>query len=239
MTVGYGYGAHAFGTIPYFGGIPATITPDDLQLGIPFMVGNDRYQVVVCADKGTASSSPQFRYWFASGQQWGHELAGDTRIPRYYATDENGDAVVGELQLAPRDFEYIRTSGNRRYVSDVLVDKIVVDFVPRPTALTSETVVSSEPLGFTGHVEGYGVTEYLREDGTSMTFSGTAVSDSFTFQSSCGEQASDVWPAVRSVALPVRFNQRCRNVRVVLTEIRHVEILRVALFGDLGPIRET
>lgn len=234
-----GYGAYAFGTVPYIGGIPATITPVDSQLGIPFLSGNDRYQVIVCADRGTASSTPQFRYWFANGQQWGHELAEDAFLPDYFSLDENGDTVVGELQLAPRLFEQ-GVKGKAGFESNVLVDKVVVDFIPRPVAITSETVGDSEPLGFTGRVEGYGQTNYLRTvDASAPTFSGTAVSDEFSYVSTCGEQASDTWPNMRSVALPLRFGIRCRSVRTVLTEIRHVEIVRVALLGSVETSRET
>ena len=68
----------------------------------------------------TTTSTPQFRYWFANGQQWGHELAGDTHIPTYWAFDENGDAVVGELQLPAREFEF-RRRGNTYGASNVLV----------------------------------------------------------------------------------------------------------------------
>lgn len=232
-----GYAGYAYGTPPYIGAIPATLTPVDLRQGIPFMVGNDRYQVVVCADKGTQLSTPQFRSWFANGQQWGHELAGDTFIPDYFSLDENGDTVVGELQLSAREFEF-RRRGNQYAASNVLIDHIVVDFIPRPTAITSETVSSSEPLGFTGHIEGYGLTEYSREVDTGE-FTGTMISDSFTYQSTCGEQASDTWPNMRSVKLRVRSGVRAMSVRVVLTEIRHVEIVRVAILGEYGPTRDT
>ncbi len=231
-----GYAGYDYGSVPFIGGIPATITPVDLQVGIPFITGNDRYQVIVCADKGTSGSTPQFRYWFANGQQWGHELAGDTFIPDYFAVDENGDAVIGELQLTSREFEF-RRRGNQYASSNVLIDHIIVDIIPRPTALTSESVSSSEPLGFTGHIESYGLTDYSRDAGMGQ-FSGTAISDSFTYQSTCGEQASDTWPAMRSVRLPVRMGVRSMNVRVVLREIRHVEIIRVSIVGEYGPTRD-
>ena len=234
-----GYAAYAYGTVPYIGGIPATITPADLQVGIPFIAGNDRYQVIVCADRGTSASTPQFRYWFANGQQWGHELAEDAYLPDYFSLDEDGETVVGELQLAPRLFEG-STRGKAGYDANVLVDKVVVDFIPRPVEITSETVSDAEPLGFTGHIEGYGVTQYNRTvDEDLPTFSGTAVSDEFTYQSTCGEQSADTWPNMRSVSLPVRFSQRCRSIRVVLTDIRHVEIVRVAALGSITESRET
>lgn len=232
------YGTYSYGQYPYQGGLPATITPADLQLGIPFIAGNDRYQVVVCADRGTTSSTPQFRYWFANGQQWGHELAQDSFLPSYFSIDEDGNTVVGELRLANREFEF-RRRGNAYAAANVLVDHVVVDFVPRPAAITSETVSSSEPLGFTGNIEAYGLVDYSRQVGSDpLTFSGTEVSDTFTYQSTCGEQASDTWPNMRSVKLALRFNVRAMSIRVVLTEIRHVEIVRVAVLGSYGPTRE-
>lgn len=232
------YAAYPFGTVPYIGGLPATITPIDLQVGIPFMTGNDRYQVVVCADRGTSTSTPRFRYWYANGPLWGHELADDTLIPKYFALDEDGVTVTGELQLAGREFEF-RRRGNTYSSSDVLVDHVIVDFIPRPTDVNSETVSSSEPLGFSGRVEGYGLKDALRTvSATTPTFSGTFVSDTFTFKSTCGEQASDTWPNMRTARLPVRFNVRSMNIRVILTDITHCEIVRVAVLGEYGPTRD-
>ncbi len=233
-----GYAAYAYGTVPYIGGIPATITPADLQVGIPFMAGNDRYEVVVCADRGTSSSTPQFRYWYANGPTWGHELAGDTLIPHYYALDEDGTPVVGELQMSPRLFEQGRN--NRFSANDVLVDSVLVDFIPRPSAATSETVSDSQTIGFTARVEGYGLTDYTRVvDTDPATTSGTAVSSSVTYATTAGEQASDTWPNMRSVKLPLRFQVRCRSIRAVLTDITLCEIVRVVVLGSSSPTRET
>lgn len=37
---------------------------------IRYLVGNDRYQVVVLANEGTSTTPPEFRYWFAGPPDW-------------------------------------------------------------------------------------------------------------------------------------------------------------------------
>lgn len=232
------YAAYAYGTVGYEGTLPLGVTPADSQLGIPFIAGNDRYQVVVCADRGTSAAIPSFRYWYAGAPLWNEELSGDSRFPHYYGVDENGASVSGELQLTDRTFDFIRQT--RRFVSDVTVDMIEVSYIPRPSGL-GESIAGGTTIGFTGRVEGYGVNNYRRMTTTSasaVVFSGVAVSDSFTFRSTASEQASNHWPEVHTTVLPVRLSQRVRTFRLILTDITLCEIVRVTLLGDLGPIRE-
>ncbi len=37
---------------------------------VPYLQGNDRYQTVLCVNRGTATTPPEFRYWFAGPPSW-------------------------------------------------------------------------------------------------------------------------------------------------------------------------
>lgn len=235
MTVRqYAYGTFAYGQGRYAGTVPAVIKPSRSIVGIPFMVANDRYQVVACPDGGTASSKPKFRYWYAGPPLWDMDLAADTHYPKFHSLDELSVATVGELQLPPRTFEYVLRA--RQFIGEAIVQAIMVDYEPRPTALT-ESLSNQQQIGFSGKVLGYGVTDYDRDVGGGV-MSGIAISDTFDFTDVVGQQASDTWPNIRSAFMPIRMNQRVRSMRVVFTNIRLVKLLRVTLLGDLGNIRE-
>lgn len=46
-----------------------------LASDVPFIQGNDRYQVVVLAKQGTSTVAPEFRYWYAGPPEWEGSLA--------------------------------------------------------------------------------------------------------------------------------------------------------------------
>lgn len=62
----YSYGDLSSSSIPG----PISATSD-----IPFLVGNDRYQVVALAKQGTSTVAPEFRYWYAGPAEWDSSLA--------------------------------------------------------------------------------------------------------------------------------------------------------------------
>lgn len=217
-------GAARIGGFPISGFRPATVIPSVESRGIPFIVGNDRYQIVCCADTGTASSAPEFRYWYAGVPAWGEVLAGDVRVPVFYAADEDGDPVLGSLESSYKELD--------PNINE-LVGSVLVEFTPHPTAV--EPGLGDETVGFTVKVEGFGLPDYAKYDGGMA--SGTVVSNSYTFAESSGTQASDLWPNLRTVRCPVRLNIRVTHARVIFTDISLCEINEFHLIGQQGPGR--
>lgn len=213
--------AGGIGTRPIAGYHPAVIVPSQDELGVPFLMGNDRYQIIVCSDSGTSSSSPSWRYWYAGGAPWGEALALDLNNPTFYTTDENGDPVMASLELP---FREVKTNQN------ILVTGVLVEFTPQPMSLDP---TSTANVAMSIRVEGYGLPDY-----TAVTSGGgVARSETLSFSESVGIQPDDPWPNVRTIHFPCRMNIRLRSARVVITDLSLMEINRVTLLGTISAQR--
>jgi hypothetical protein len=214
------YGGAAYGTLPYGGYIPANIIPTRNVSGITFLTSNDRYQVVACSYGGSLSTPPEFRYWYAGPAPWAESLGDDDYIPPFYSEDEDGLLPVGSLELPFRKF----SQGQEGEITGV-----TVEFVPRPSSITHDTVTSGQDVTFTVTVEAQGVRGYT--SGTGITTTGMTSSESFSFAEDAAEQGSTMWPNLRTVFYPTRVQTRCRSARVVVTDVRLCEIVSVSLTG--------
>lgn len=215
------YGGGAYGVMPYGGYISATIIPTRNVSGIIFLTSNDRYQVVACSYGGTLDTPPEFRYWYAGPAPWAEDLAADGYIPPYYSEDEDGVIPTGSLELPFRKFQQGREGE---------IQGVTVEFVPRPTALTGDTVTSGANVGFTVSVEAQGVRDYTA--GTGASTIGMLASDTFTFSEEVSEQGSSIWPNVRTEWFPCRISNRCKAARVVIEDIALCQIVGVHLVGS-------
>lgn len=202
-----------------------------LQSDVPFLVSNDRYQVVAVPYRGTTTTTPEFRYWYANAPNWDDLLNGDTHSPLVFGLDEWGYYTPGVLELPYKDL---------KVPQEAHVKGIVIEFVPHPATITSDLDGAFVPtglaqsVGFSGRVEGHGVIDWERIVSTTSTFSttsGTAVSDTFSYASTVGAGADDTWPNVRAVKLPVRLQARVRAVRVIFTDVHLCRIRRVHVIG--------
>lgn len=224
----YRYGSSRFGTQPYGGLSPAQVIPTRPVSGIIFLTSNDRYQIVSCSYGGTLDAPPEFRYWYANPPAWGENLNNDQYLPDFYSADENGDIPAGTLELSFRTL---------KSPQEMLVKGVTVEFIPRPSALTNESLNDTDTVGFSAHVEGQGVPEYTRA--ASGGTSGMIVSTTETFSELANDQSSSVWPNVRTASLPCRILQRVSAARVILTNIQLCEIVSVQLIGDVNiPARD-
>jgi len=224
----YRYGSTRFGAQPYGGLSPAQVIPTRPVTGIIFLTSNDRYQVVSCSYGGSLSEPPEFRYWNANPPAWAENLNNDLYLPDFYSADENGDIVNGTLELPFRGL---------KSPQEMLVKGVTVEFIPRPAALTNESLNDTDTIGFSCYVEAQGVPDYSRA--ASGGASGMIVSNVETFSDMANDQSSDVWPNVRTASMPCRIQQRVSAARVVLTDIQLCEITSVQLIGDVNiPARD-
>jgi len=224
----YRYGSTRFGGLPFGGGSPASVIPTRPISGIIFLTANDRYQIVSCSYGGDLSTPPEFRYWYAQLPGWAENLNNDDYIPDFYSADENGDIPVGSLELPFRLLKYPK---------EMLIKGISVEFVPRPSTLTNESLNDSDTLGFSVHIEAQGVPDYTR----SGTYgrSGMLSSQTETFSESVMDQDSDIWPNIRIVSMPCRIQQRVSAARIIFSDIKLCQIMSVALIGDTNiPARD-
>lgn len=231
VTSTYAYALPRYANGRYAGDHPASLTPSQQVLGVPFLGANDRYQVVVCSDSGTSSSAPEFRYWYASTPTWEESLAGDLYFPIGYTVDEDGTPVMGSLETPFREFAMRRSA----QVVEATVDGILVEFIPQPAAVDT-AVLSTTNVGFSIRVEADGLVDYTRTV-TSRT-TGVWASATLTFAEELGDQAGTPWPNMRAEYFPIR-SQKCRSARVILTNVSLCEIVRIQLLGKLLPARQT
>lgn len=199
-----------------------------LSSDVPFLSANDRYQVVAMPFRGSTTTIPEFRMWYAGAPLWNEELAFDTHIPNYHATDELPYFLEGSIEYP---FKEMKVGQAAR------IDGVLVEFSPRPADL-NEDLDYSTPVGFSGRVEAHGLTDYSR-DVTNVKSSGVLVSDAFSYTSTIGETATDAWPNIRTVYLPVRLQGRVRAFRVVMSGIHMCAIRRVQVLGKQIPLSET
>jgi len=233
-TVG-AYGAFRYAGAPYAGASPVTIVPSQSDIGVPFLVGNDRYQVVVCSDSGTSASAPSFRYWYAGGAPWGEKLVQDANNPQFYTTDENGAAVSGSIEFPFRELRLYRRTGFQSRTEQV--DGVLIQFTPQPYSIESG-INPTTTVGFDVHVEGIGGVNYARVL-SSGSYTGVSVSDTFSFTEAISLQPDSPWPNTREVYIPVRMQDRFRAGRIVITNIKLCEINRAELLGTITEARET
>lgn len=233
-TSTYAYATGRFGQLAYGGLHPAVVTPSQDEIGVPFLVGNDRYQVIVCSDSGTSASAPSFRYWYAGGAPWGEKIALDTMNPQFYTTDENGAAVSGSLEFPFRELRLYRRSGFQSRTEQV--EGVLIQFTPQPQAVES-TIVGTTTVGFTVYVEAIGSNEYARTQGDG-TLTGVAVSLVGTFSEAISSQPASPWPNTRTKYFPLRLGDRVRGARVIIAGIKLCEINRVELLGSITEARE-
>lgn len=222
------YGGTTYGALLYGGESPATVIPTRNVSGILFLTSNDRYQVVTCSYGGTLDVAPEFRYWYAAPPSWAEELNNDSFLPPYYSADEDGTIPTGSLELPFRKL---------KSPQEMLIKGVVVEFIPRPSSLTSNTVSDSATLGFSVQVEGQATPDYERAVTGGTT--GMIVSETLSFSESVTVQPDEPWPNIRTEWFPCRIQQRCRAARVILTSVKLVEILSVQLIGDTSiPVRQ-
>lgn len=194
---------------------------------VPFLVANDRHAVIACVAPGDATSMPEFRHWFAGPPPWTEHLAGLAEIPLAYTLDEYGLYSPGSLETSLFEVDDDQ---------EVVIDGVLVLYVPRPVAF-DEDIDSDTPLVFSAKVEVWGLPGVARDVGDGTT-SGVTVIAAQTVTSTVGAGASDTWPNVRSVLLPLRENQRGRAARVILESIGPVRIESVSLMGTPEPMRQ-
>lgn len=187
---------------------------------IPFLVSNDRYQVVACVNQATSTTTTHLRYWSANAPAWDSAIVGDTAIPAWHTFDELGRPAIGSLELPVIEFK-----------KESQVTGISVEFEPLPAALTESVSTTSTFVGFYGRVECWGVDGYERTVSGLVT-SGVLVSGDFAYASTVGAGGSDTWPNARTVNLPVRPNGRAKKARVIINGINCCKILQVDLLGD-------
>lgn len=220
VTSTYAYATGRYGAFAYAGRHPAVLTPSQDDLGVPFLMGNDRYQVIVCSDSGTSGDIPGWRYWYAGGAPWGEAIALDLNNPAFYTTDEMGDPVLGQIEFP---FKEVKTNQN------VQVSGVLVEFTPQPQSLDpTEATVS---VGFSLRVEGYGLPDF--EDAVSTQKTGVARSDTVSFSESITLEPDDPWPNVRTKFMPIRLGVRLRSVRAVITDLSLAEINRITILGTI------
>lgn len=198
-----------------------------ISSNIPYITSNDRYQVVLCADLGSSTTTAEFRYWYAAPPLWGEAVANDGAYPAFHTLDENDQYLPGSLELPFQDFEN----------KEADIQGVLVEFNTRPSSI-SEGIASTYSVGFTASVEGYGIPNYSRTTTNSLT-TGMHTSTTISYSGEAGYQADEPWPNTRSAYLPVRMNQRVRKARAILTDIHLVEIISVKLMGELHPPRTT
>lgn len=201
-------------------GALATLASD-----VPYLTSNDRYEIALCADRGTSTTDPEFRHWYAGPPLWGEAVAGDASYPTQYTLDENSLYTPGSLELPFQDFKG----------KEATIQGVYVEFNTRPSSI-SESIASTYPIGFTASVQGYGVPNYSRTTTNSLT-TGVHTSTTVTYTASAGYQADEPWPNTRGAFLPIRMDQRVKKARVTLTDIHLVEIVNVQLIGDIHPPR--
>ena len=215
------FGSRRYGNTLYGGLSPRTIVPTRDSSGIVFLTANDRYQVISCSYGGDGSTPPEFRYWYANTPGWAEDLNNDSFFPEWYSKDEDGTITKGTLELA---FQPARNN------TEMFVQNVTVEFVPRPATLTNESFDSDVTVGFSCHVEAQGVADYSRSTGVRTT--GMVVSNTETFSELASAQDGGIWPNIRTVTFPCRIQQRVQSARVVLTDIQLCEILSVTLMGE-------
>ena len=202
---------------------PAGAASQD-NLGVPFLLGNDRYQVVVCASSGDSATAPSFRYWYAGGAPWGEVIAGDSNSPEFHTVDEDGEPVMASLELP---FKEVKSASN------VQVDGLYVEFTPQPLALTPSEGLTT--VGFSVRVEGYGLPAFNRDvDGS--TTSGVLTSEVTTVEIDLGDQSEEPWPNTRTVYVPIRFTSFVRAFRVIYTDMFLIEHNRTTVWGKQRPL---
>lgn len=215
------YGAARYGNTVYGGLAPRNVIPTRNVSGIIFLTSNDRYQVVSCSYGGTLDTPPEFRYWFAAPPAWAETLNNDDYIPPWYSADEDGAIPVGSLELPYRRL---------KAPQEMLVEGVIVEFVPRPSSLTGDVVASSTTCGFTVFVEGQAVPDYDRTGSGGQT--GIIQSATQSWSELASDQANEPWPNIRTVQLHTRIQQRLLGARVILQNVKLVEILAVQLVGS-------
>jgi hypothetical protein len=220
------YGTPYFGLAPYGGYQGQTIVESQDALGVPFLVGNDRYQVVVCSDSGTLSASPEFRYWYAAAPPWTDILALDDDTPTFHAVDEDGMAVAGELELPFRE---------NKSPSEWLITGAIVEYTPMPRVV-SPMVDEETVVGFDVTIEGYGLPSFSTMAGFRST--GVKSSATVTVAEDLAIETDDPWPNTRTIFVPCRIGDRVRAARVLITNLTLCEINRVSLWGDSTPLRD-
>lgn len=228
VTSTYAYALPRYGSGRYGGDHPASLTPSQDVIGVPFLGANDRYQVVVCADSGNAATAPQFRYWYASTPTWEESLAHDLYFPLGYTVDEVGVAVMGSLELPFREFAARYNAG-----IEVTVEGVQVEFVLQPAAV-DVAVDSATNVGFSVRIEADGLVDYARTVAGRTT--GVWASPTLTFSETLGVQAATPWPNVRTEFFPFR-SVKCRAARAIFTNVALCEIVRVQLIGTQVPLR--
>lgn len=233
MSVGvYAYGNAAYGRGRYAGDHPAVLIPSVDNHGIPYIVGNDRYQIVCCTDTGTDSSPPVFRYWYAGPPLWDEALADDPAIPAWFTLDDGGAAPAASIELPFRSIiPYRSTVRLPHYIS---IDGVLVEFRPQPSE--AERGLGDVTIGFSVYVEAYGLPTYSRDVGNGQS-SGVEVSVTQSWSGNLADQDSATWPNVRTVYLPLRMGSHYRAARPVIFDLTCVEIERVQLIGDLVEYR--
>ena len=221
------YGGSRFGRVPFGGDSPATVIPTRNVSGIIFLTSNDRYQVVACSYGGSLTTPPEFRYWYSGPAPWAEDLAMDGYIPPYYSEDEDGTIPTGSLELPFRKF----SQGQEGEVQGV-----VVEFIPRPSALTEDIVTSGANVSFTVKVEAQGVRDWTAGSGAQTV--GMLTSDTFTFSEEADSQGSSPWPNIRTEWFPTRLTNKAKAARVVIGSVQLCEIVGVHLVGSTLPGRE-
>lgn len=223
-----------YASLPYAGYHTAILVPSQDDIGVPFLVGNDRYQVIVCSDSGTSSSQPAWRYWYAGGAPWGEKIALDAGNPVFYTIDETGAPVSGSIEFPFRELRLYRRSGFQSRTEQV--DGVLVEFTPQPF-LVQSGMDPDTLIGFDVHVEAIGGNEFARiqDDGTK---SGVAVSETFSFSEKISFQPEDPWPNTRTKYFPLRMDDRFRGARIIISNIMLCEINRAELLGTITEARE-
>lgn len=233
MAVGdYAWGGGRWGGYAWGGGSPAVIVPPIEISGLPGLMANDRYQLLVLSEKGTDGVVPQFRYWLAAPPEWGSVLpsADHDALVRFFATDESGVPVDGNLETT-----YVDVSP-----ASMGLAHAVVEFVPRPWLLGSFDggLNPGDLIGFELVVEATGVRDLRMATGVGAFVTGVHESETISCYLTAEEIDSENWPNAITVTLPVRMDLDAHQARLSFRAINHCEISWAELYGVPKTARE-
>lgn len=219
-----GFGAAVrYTQAPYVGYANPLGASSQDNLGVPFLLGNDRNQVIVCSSSGDSASTPSFRYWYAGGAPWGESIAGDTNSPVFHTVDEDESPVMANIELP---FQEMKAG------TGASVDGLYVEYTPQPLSIDPSN--GSATVGFSARVEGYGLPSFSTSAGSQTT--GVITSEVWTVTIDLADQTDDPWPNTRTVHVPIRLTSIVRAFRVILTDVYLMELNRVTVFGKQRPL---
>lgn len=226
----YAWGLRPFGQGRWGGDIGEIIVPPNAGEGFPYIVANDRYQLLVLSESGEHGPVPELRYWYGAAPDWSEVLGAlrrDYLVP-FYATDAAAHDVVGVLELPLLDIE----RGMEATIAGVLVE---CELRPYAVGEFDGNISPTTPVGFSVYVEGSRSPSIDAQVNDRQV--GTVRSDEFDFLLTTEEVDDEYAPNRFGVWCPCRIDQHVRQVRVGFSVVVHARILSAEVFGIMHPSR--